>query len=325
MTSIVPRAWRPPSDPGLAGPYAPNEALAGAERWDVGGIGPEDVVVGRDGSVLCGVEDGRIIRAGPNRPETVADTGGRPLGLEWDPEGRLIICDAERGLLRLDDGEVVTLVDSIAGEPLLFANNAAVAADGGIYFSDSSQRFGVHEYRSEILEHSGSGRLLFHRPDGTTEVLLEGLHFSNGVALAPDESFVLVAETGRYQITRLWLKGPKKGRSEPFVRNLPGIPDNMTTGPDGVFWVAMFTPRNKQLDLLLPHPRIRRLVGALPEALQPQPVRYGFVVGFDGSGRLIRNLHDPAGGYAPVTGVREHDGWLYLGSLTEPAIARVRL
>ncbi len=323
--SIVPQAWTPPPDSGLAGPYAPNDALAGAERWETGGVGPEDVVVDGEGGVFTGLADGRILRMRPGTSRVVADTGGRPLGLELDTEGRLVVCDAVRGLLRVDGGEVTTLVDSFAGEPLLFTNNADVGADGTIYFSTSSQRFGIADYRSDVLEHSGTGRLLAHRPDGRTEVLVEGLFFANGVALAADESFVLVAETERYQITRLWLTGPKAGTTDLFVRNLPGIPDNLSRGPGGVFWVAMFTPRNKPLDLLLPRPRLRRLVAALPEALQPQPVRHGFVVGFDGGGKLVRNLQDPAGGFAPITGVREHDGWLYLGSLTETAVARVRL
>jgi strictosidine synthase len=323
--SIFPRTWRPPPDPGLVGPYAPNDALAKVERWEVGGVGPEDVVVDGDGGVFTGLADGRILRLGSGTRHVVADTGGRPLGLEFDREGRLVVCDAERGLLRVVDGEVVTLVDSFAGEPLLFTNNADVGSDGTVYFSTSSQRFGIAEYRSDILEHSGTGRLLAHRPSGATEVLVEGLFFANGVALAEDESFVLVAETGRYQITRLWLTGSRAGRTDLFVRNLPGIPDNLSRGPDGTFWVAMFTPRNRPLDLLLPHPRIRKVAAALPEAMQPQPVRYGFVVGFDAGGKLVRNLQDPAGGFAPITGVREHDGWLYLGSLTETAVGRIRL
>lgn len=323
--SIVPRAWTPPSDPGLVGPYAPNHDLAGAERREVDGIGPEDVLVDPSGRVYCGLADGRILRLEPSRRDVIADTGGRPLGLEFDPEGRVVVCDARRGLLRLDDGEVAVLVDSFAGEPLLFTNNAAVAADGSIYFSSSSQRFGIDDYRSDILEHSGTGRLFVHRPNGETEVLVEGLFFANGVALAPDESFVLVAETGRYRVTRLWLSGPKAGGTDLFVQNLPGIPDNLSTGPSGKIWAAMFTPRNRLLDVLLPRPRIRRVVAALPEAVQPQPVRYGFVLAFDAAGRVVGNLQDPDGGFAPVTGVREHDGRLYLGSLSEPAIAIVAL
>jgi hypothetical protein len=46
-------------------------------------------------------------------------------------------------------------------------------------------------------------------------------------------------------------------------------------------------------------------------------------VGADGT--IIRSLHGPAGSYREIVGVREHDGWLYLGSLAEPAVGRVRI
>ena len=38
---------------------------------------------------------------------------------------------------------------------------------------------------------------------------MDGLQFANGVVLSPDESYLLVAETGAYRITRLWLGGAR--------------------------------------------------------------------------------------------------------------------
>ena len=62
-----------------------------------------------------------------------------------------------------------------------------------------------------------------------------------------------------------------------------------------------------------------------PKAAMPS-VRYGFVVGFDEeTGAVTHNLQDPTGAYAPITSAREHDGHLWLGSLTEPAVATVPL
>jgi 2-keto-4-pentenoate hydratase/2-oxohepta-3-ene-1,7-dioic acid hydratase in catechol pathway len=34
-------------------------------------------------------------------------------------------------------------------------------------------------------------------------------------------------------------------------------------------------------------------------------------------------LHGPSGAYREITGVREHSGWLYLGSLYETAVGRI--
>ena len=64
---------------------------------------PEDTLIDDDGSVLTGLHDGRILRVGADGKTitTLADTGGRPLGLEWLPDGKVLICDANRGLLTL--------------------------------------------------------------------------------------------------------------------------------------------------------------------------------------------------------------------------------
>jgi sugar lactone lactonase YvrE len=300
------------------------------QRWEIEeGAGPEDVVVDPEGCAWGGLADGRIVRFPPGggTPEVTARTGGRPLGLELAADGTLIVCDAQRGLLRVDAGGAVEVLASAhAGTPLTFTNNATIAADGTIYFSESSTKFGLHEYRSDILEHRGNGRLLAYDPaTRQTRVLLDGLYFANGVTLSPTEDFLLVAETGRYQIRRYWLRGERAGTDELFVENLPGSPDNLSTGPTGVFWAAIFTTRNPQLDYLLPRPKLRRAVAMVPEKVQPQARRYGFVLGFDGDGSVVANLQDPAGTYAPITGAREHEGWLYLGGLTESALGRVRM
>ena len=62
----------------------------------------------------------------------------------------------------------------------------------------------------------------------------------------------------------------------------------------------------------------------LPRSLQPAPARHGFVLGIDDAGRILHNLQDPRpGSYSPVTSVEEHDGHLYLGSLSHPAIGKI--
>jgi sugar lactone lactonase YvrE len=122
-----------------------------AERWEVpGGAKPEDVVFDATGRLYAGVEDGRIWRwpagfPGSGAAALFADTHGRPLGLEADPrDGTLIVCDAYRGLLRVDEtGRIRVLADSYGGRRLKFTSNAAVAADGTVYFSDSSARFRI--------------------------------------------------------------------------------------------------------------------------------------------------------------------------------------
>lgn len=294
------------------------------------GSGPEDVLLDEQGMVLAGVEDGRILRVDPTggAVRAIADTGGRPLGLDWLPDGRLLVCDAYRGLLAVDLGTSRTevLVHAVAGMPMRFCNNAAVATDGTIYFTDSSQRFGLEHYRGDLLEHSATGRLLRRDPDGAVTVLLNGLQFANGVALDPSGDWLAVAETAGYRLLRQWLRGPRAGESEVLVDGLPGFPDNVSTGSDGLIWVALPSPRNPLLDLLLPRlPLLRRLVWALPEALQPAEGRLLHVLAINAQGAVVHELRGAGGRYHMVTGVREHAGVLYLGSLTQRAIAVVDL
>lgn len=326
---IDPRVWTPPPHMPLEGPFARNDVLAAAEVWPVPGSGPEDVVVDEDGVVWTGLVDGSILALdeGGDRIRRVARTGGRPLGIELLGDGRLLVCDADRGLLAVDpaDGAVEDLVTTVDGVPMVFTNNAAVAADGTIWFTDSSTRFGIHHYEGDLLEHSGTGRLLRRDPDGTVEVVLDGLFFANGVALALDESFVLVAETGMYRITRLWLSGDRAGQRD-VLADLPGFPDNLSTGPTGTFWCALASDRNKLIDGLAGKPPIlRKVAWAAPDALTPGPAAMAIVVGLDADGTVTHNLQVHGGDFIVATGAREHDGHLYVGSLTSTAILRHRL
>jgi len=181
---------------------------------------------------------------------------------------------------------------------------------------------GVQDYMLDLMEHRPNGRFLSYDPDtGSTEVLLDGLYFANGVAVSPGQSFVLVAETGRYRVLRYWLAGPKKGEFEVFVDNLPGFPNRISTGTE-FFWLAFVTPRDSAVDFAFSHPPFRKVLVRLPSRVLTPP-RYGFVLGLDLDGRVIFNLQDPSGSYAHITSVQEEVGMLYLGSFSEDSIGRL--
>ena len=289
----------------------------------VNGHGPEDVVVDGEGRIYTGVDDGRILRLSPDgrRIDVLADTGGRPLGLELYGEDELLICDARAGLLVLPlaGGTPSVLATSALGLDLVFCNNAAVAADGTVYFTDSSRRFGIEKWRDDLIEQTAGGRLLRRSPDGSIDLLLDGLQFANGVALAPDESFVAVAETGGFRVSRVWLGD---GRADVFVDDLWGFPDNIATGTDGLIWSTQASPRVAALDVArrLP-PFLRAGVRNLPAALQPKTGREVGVLGVTPDGEVSREFRGEIPGFHMLVGVREWQGNLYFGSLEENAIA----
>ena len=289
----------------------------------VPGVGPEDVLVSPDGSrVFTGTNDGSIwsLSTDGSRIERVARTGGRPLGLEWLPDGRLLVCDSPAGLLAVDlaTGAVEELVTEVDGVRMKFTNNAAVAEDGTIYFTDSSRRYSVAEWKSDLIAHTRSGRLLRRSPDGTVTTMLDGLAMSNGVALTPDGQHVWVAETALARVRRL----TADGRELAAITALPGYPDNLTTGSDGLVWVAVASPIDPVLGLLQGRgARLRPAVLRMPDALKPKEKRTARVLAYSPDGRLVHDLSGDARQWHMATGARERDGRVWMGSILEPAIA----
>lgn len=325
---LDPVAWDPPEAPELTGRYAQNERLKNATLLAQGvGTGGEDVLVDDNGHIYTGYADGRVVRLEPDgsKPDLLARTGGRPLGLDFDPQGRLIVADGYQGLLRIEDsGAVTTLATEANGRPFGFTNNVAVTNDGLIFFTDASSKFGPErQARDDILEHRGHGRLLRHNPEtGKTRVLLTDLQFANGVALTPDQDAVLVAQTGSYNILRYHRTGDQAGEHEVLIGNLPGLPDNIRSNGEDTIWIALYAPRNPALDALGPWPFLRKVAFRLPKALQPQPAPHAFVLGMTPEGKITHNLQYQGGdSYHPVTGVAQHENQLYLGSLTQDALA----
>ena len=326
---ISPRRWTPPAAPPDAGRTSATRPLGVVRHLHTGGHGPEDVVFDDRGRVLTGLEDGRIVAldAETGDSTTLGSTGGRPLGLEPCSDGTVLICDHSRGLLRLhEDGEVEVLLDTVDGAPLTFASNVAQDHDGTIWLTTSTSRWDLDHYRGDVFEHSGTGRLIRLAQDGTVTTVLTGLDFANGLVLSPDRSHLLIAETSGYRILRHWLAGEQAGDTEPFVDNLPGFPDNMSMGSDGLLWVAIAAPRNPLLDRLLPLPGIlRTLVWNLPEAVQPKATPIAWVMAFTLDGRAVHDLRSSTGSYGFVTAVAERNGMLVLGSLQEDTVGVVEL
>jgi len=328
---INPAAWTPPANPGLTGQYQQNSRLAPVERLKLGqGHAPEDVAVDRDGKIYAGFDDGRIVQlqADGTQPRVFANTYGRPLGLIFDRDGNLIVADAIKGLLSVDKtGEVKLLTDEVDGEKFNCLNDLDVGADGTIYFTEASHKFPMSRHVNDLLEHQPNGRLLAWDPKTRkTRTLLPGIYFANGVAVSPDQSFVLVAETGTYSVRRVWLTGPKQGQSDVFIENLPGFPDGISSNGKDKFWLALVTPRQSIFDKLLPHPFLRKIIYRLPKSLQPAPQRYSFVVGLDSGGRVAENLQNGASDcYAQISNVIERDGALYFGSIGEDTVGRFKL
>jgi hypothetical protein len=65
----------------------------------------------------------------------------------------------------------------------------------------------------------------------------------------------------------------------------------------------------------------RKLVWRLPEQLTPRVRRTVRVMAFDDRGRVVHDRQLDATGFHMATGVREHHGQVWLGSLVERGVA----
>jgi sugar lactone lactonase YvrE len=329
--SITPAAWTPPAAPALTGQYQQNTLLSGIQRLFIGdGHKPEDVAIDAEGKIYAGFDDGRImvLQSDGMQSRVFANTGGRPLGLVFDRQGNLIVADAIKGLLSVDkSGTVKVLATEADGEKFGCLNDLDIGADGTIYFTEASKKFPMSQFTSDLLEHQPNGRLLALEPRSQSpRTLLRNLYFANGVAVSPDQTFVLVAETGMYRVRRVWLKEPKMGQSDIFIDNLPGFPDGISSNGRDRFWLALVTPRQAMFDRLQPYPFMRKMVMRLPKFLQPAPQRYSFALGLDRQGRVVQNLQNGSSDcYAEIANVVEHNGTLYFGSIGEDTIGRFPL
>ena len=102
--------------------------------------------------------------------------------------------------------------------------------------------------------------------------------------------------------------------------------NGVARGSDGLIWVSLASPRDPLVERLQRGPQLLRAsVTKIPEALQPKPKRTVRAQAYDDAGRLVHDVDVATDRYHMVTGVREHDGRLWLGSLHEPAIAVVGL
>jgi hypothetical protein len=229
------------------------------------------------------------------------------------------------------EGGLEQLVSEIDGAPVIYANQVAVASDGTVYFSNSSDRFDPETLGGTkptsvmtIFEQSDTGYVARWSPDGQVEKVAEGFVYTNGLALSRDEDFLLIAETGRSAIHRLWLTGDNEGMLEPFIEGLPAYPDNIESGDDGSFWIAFASPR-VPAEALMPYPFLRKMLWRLGPAVRPAPIVHGIVAQFDANGSPIQVLQDSDGELGITTGARVVDGHLYITFLEGGHAARLPL
>ena len=256
--------------------------------------GPEAIAFDDNDLMYTANEDGRIIvlNSDGSNPHDFAQTGGRPLGLKFDSNGNLIVADAFQGLLSIDTaGQISMLTSGYGGLPFMLTDDLDIGSDGTIYFSDASSVNNLNNLNNDWGQ--ANGRLLSYNPNtDVTNLLLDNLYFANGVALSPDESYLLVNESAVNHIRRYWLTGPNAGQTEVFsnVSQFQGLPDNITHNGESLFWVATF---------------------------------FGPVIALDNNGQILYQLNFDSNLFTENTSAIQYNDTLYLGTLHDSIIGKI--
>lgn len=240
-------------------PLKPIET-ASFQKIAVGIDRPEDVVVSAAGRVFasdhqCAVAeilpDGSFVRMGPR--------GGAPNGINMDRQGRILIAnfgiyDREEGPLQRFDpatGVHETLVEEVGGRRLTSANYPVVDRDGNIWCANSTHA----ETWARALDGRADGFIFVLRPDGSCEIVAEGLKFPNGLALSADHKRLFCAQTSAADVLvfdihpggRLGagvrygpVLGQLAGRGLPAVKEEDlGYTDGVGMDAEGNLWVCL--------------------------------------------------------------------------------------
>ena len=205
-------------------------------RWHDGRLYVSDFYTER---VLAIALDGTV--------ETIADVPGRPSGLGFLPDGRMLIASMlDRRILRREpDGSLVEHADLSSLAPW-HLNDMLV---------DHHGRAWVGNYGFDLMGGAkiSTTNLIGVDPDGNATVAADGLGFPNGMALTPDGSTLIVAETLMNRLSafdiasgvlgkrRTWAAfgdPPTTDVTAECLGQVDVAPDGICLDAEGAVWVA---------------------------------------------------------------------------------------
>jgi sugar lactone lactonase YvrE len=156
-----------------------------------------------------------------------------PWTIDWLPDGRLLVVPRGEGpLARVEpDGSVVAHADLGALAPL-GCNEMVVDGRGFAYLNEIG-------YDMMAGEEPKPGTVLVVTPDGTARRVADDVHFPNGMAVTPDGSTLVVAESHANRLTAFTIEpgGLLSGRRV-WAELGEGTPDGICTDAEGAVWYA---------------------------------------------------------------------------------------
>ena len=152
-----------------------------------------------------------------------------PFSLDWLPDGRLlIVSSSDRPLLRQEpDGTLVDHADLKRG-----FNEIVVDSRGNAYINGAG-------FNPLAGEKFAPGIVTLVTPDGTSRQVAEGIAFPNGMAITPDNSTLIVADSYSKKLIAFDIEdsgGLSKQRV--WAELGEGAPDGICMDAQGAVWYA---------------------------------------------------------------------------------------
>ena len=169
-----------------------------------------------------------------------------------DREGRLITCEhSGRRVTRTElDGSITIIADKYNGKKLNSPNDAVVASDGSIWFTDPV--YGIGGYYEGIKAEPEQEKHNVYRVDpksGDIKVVVDDFVEPNGIAFSPDEKKLYVIDTGftdgpdnpsHIRVFDVDVGAGKVSNSKVFAEMpKPSITDGMRCDTDGRIWCSV--------------------------------------------------------------------------------------
>jgi sugar lactone lactonase YvrE len=162
--------------------------------------------------------------------EVIAHVGALPFCIDWLPDGRLLIVSGREGLLlrREPDGSLVTHADltELAAPPW---NDIVVDGRGNAYIGNTGFDFPGGEF--------APGTIALVTPDGSARQVADGVAFPNGIAVTPDNSTLILAESYGNKLTAFDIAADGSLSPGRVWADLgDGVPDGICLDEEAAVW-----------------------------------------------------------------------------------------
>jgi len=318
--------------------------------------GPESLVWDQAGNLYTSVSDGSIRRIDAltgeitvyaySVPTLTAEqravcgtsvlnepTCGRPLGLQFDSAENLWVADAYRGILKIprsNPSNVQVIVNQYNGVGFKMLNGIYLTNDEKtLYFTDSSQIYTRMSFVSIVVANNPDGRLFkLNLTTGALSVEISDLRFANGIAVSKDEEFLAINECSARKIRKYILKGRNAGQNEVLVDDIGGYNDNIKPDGNGNFYVGLFSYTSEEMSAIQDYAKLQALAIAYIPPLNTLGLidTAGLLKKIDSRGRVLEEIRSSNGTlYARTAEADVHEGYLYLGSVLNNYIGKVKV